>query len=52
MNWNKYLKKVRENPEEFLEKEGGWRAFADDLDSSDAEGLDDDDEFDLEEVKE
>lgn len=51
MNWDKYLKRVREDPIDFIEKEGGWRAFADESDQSEIENdIEDDDEFNVEEV--
>lgn len=35
LKWDKFLKKIRDDPETFINEEGGWYAFADDSDEED-----------------
>jgi nucleosome binding factor SPN SPT16 subunit len=37
MKWDKFLKRIREDPETFINEEGGWYAFVDDSEDEDAE---------------
>ncbi len=52
LNWNKYLKRVCEDPQGFIDNEGGWKAFVDESDSEQYSVEENDDEFDVEEFKE
>jgi hypothetical protein len=37
LKWDKILKRIRDDPEAFVNKEGGWSAFADDEEALEAE---------------
>lgn len=50
LKWDKFLKKIREDPETFINEEGGWYAFVDDSDEEDElSGGGEDSSFEIEE---
>lgn len=53
LKWDALLKKIREDPNSFIYKEGGWRAFFEDSDEVSEESESDaDSEFKEEDEKE
>jgi len=53
LKWDNLLKKIRQDPENFIYEEGGWRAFFDDSEGEENESdAEDDSEFNSEEEEE